>query len=110
MGCKPVPTWRGWDLLGMSITITMTKAMNENRLSEEFFNIIKEVEDREWRKCLTFHVRFPPGVAHFFTFDPRNLQAILATQFKDFQIPSSRLAAFSQLLGQGIVSDSCSNL
>ncbi len=85
----------------------MTKGMNQNRLSEETHSILKEVQEKEGRECTTFQVYFPPGELHFFTFDPRNMQAILATQFKDFQLPSSRLSAFRQLFGQGIVSDSC---
>jgi hypothetical protein len=108
--CKPVPVWRVWDLFGINMTVTMTKAMSGNRLSEEIHSILKEVQEREGRECTTFQVYFPPGLLHFFTFDPRNLQAVLATQFKDFQIPSSRLAGFRQLLGQGIVSDSCCGL
>jgi len=110
LGCKPVPVWRVWDLFGINMTVTMTKAMSGNRLSEEIHSILKEVQEREGRECTTFQVYFPPGLLHFFTFDPRNLQAVLATQFKDFQIPSSRLAGFRQLLGQGIVSDSCCGL
>jgi hypothetical protein len=110
LGCKPVPVWRVWDLFGINMTVTMTKAMSGNRLSEEVHSIVKEVQEREGRECTTFQVCFPPGLLHFFTFDPRNLQAVLATQFKDFQIPSSRLAGFRQLLGQGIVSDSCCGL
>ena len=110
LGCKPVPVWRVWDLFGINMTMTMTKAMSGNRLSEEIHSILKEVQEREGRECTTFQVYFPPGLLHFFTFDPRNVQAVLATQFKDFQIPSSRLAGFRQLLGQGIVSDSCCGL
>jgi hypothetical protein len=107
LGCKPVPVWRVWDLLGINMTVMMTKAMSGNRLSEQIDSIVKEMQEREGRKCTTFQVYFPPGLLHFFTFDPRNLQAVLATQFKDFQIPSSRLAGFRQLLGQGIVSNTC---
>ena len=110
LGCKPVPVWRVWDLFGINMTMTMTKAMSGNRLSEEIHSILKEVQEREGRACTTFQACFPPGLLHFFTSDPRNLQAVLATQFKDFQIPSSRLAGFRQLLGQGIVSDSCCGL
>jgi hypothetical protein len=110
LGCKPVPVWRVWDLFGINMTVTMTKAMSENRLSEEIYSIVREVQEREGHKCTTCQVRFPIGLSHFFTVDPRNLQAVLATQFKDFQIPSSRLAGFRQLLGQGIVSDSCCGL
>jgi hypothetical protein len=107
LGCKPVPVWRAWDLFGINMTVTMTKGMSANRLAEEIHCIVKEVQERERRECTTFQVYYPPGLLHFFTFDPRNVQAVLATQFKDFQIPSSRLAGFRQLLGQGIVSDSC---
>ena len=110
LGCKPVPVWRVWDLFGINMTMTMTKAMSGNRLSEEIHSILKEVQEREGRECTTFQVYFPPGLLHYFTFDPRNLQAVLATQFKDFQSPSSRRAGFRQLLGQGIVSDSCCGL
>jgi len=106
-GCKPVPVWRVWDIFGITTTVTMTKAMSGNRLSLEIDGIAKEVREREGRECMTMQVCFPPGLLHFFTFDPRNMQAVLATQFKDFQIPSSRLAGFRQLLGQGIVSNSC---
>jgi hypothetical protein len=108
LGCKPVPIWRFWDLFGINTTMALTKAMSRNRMSEEFKLILEEVQNREGRECKTFQVCIPPGILHFLTFDPRNLQAILATQFKDFQIPSSRLAGFRQLLGQGIVSDFCS--
>jgi hypothetical protein len=107
LGCKPVHVWRVWDLFGIKIAMTMIKAMNGNRLSEEFCSILEEMQKREGRECKTFQLFFPPGLLHFFTYDPRNVQAILATQFKDFQIPSSRLAGFRQLLGQGIVSDNC---
>ena len=104
LGCKPVPVWRVWDLFGANMTWTMIKAMNENRMSEQLHTILKEVQEREGRQLKTFQVAFPPGLLHFFTFDPRNVQAVLATQFKDFRIPVGRLAGFRQLLGQGIVS------
>lgn len=110
LGCKPVPVWKVWDLFGINMTVAMTKAMNGNRLSEQIHSIVEEVQEREGCECTTFQVYYPPGLLHFYTFDPRNVQAILATQFKDFQIPASRLAGFRQLLGQGIVSDSCCGL
>jgi hypothetical protein len=110
LGCKPVPIWQVWDLFGLNFSMKMIKAMSENRLSEEVYGMFKEVQEREGRECTTFQVCLPPGLLHFFTFDPRNLQAVLATQFKDFQIPSARLAGFRPLLGQGIVSDRCCGL
>ena len=44
------------------------------------------------------------GMRTFYTADPKNIQAILATQFKDFGLGKRRNRGFSPLLGQGIVS------
>lgn len=110
LGCKSVPFWRARDVLGITWSLTMVKAMKENRLSQQFDSMFKEVQEREGRECTTFQAFLPPGQRFFFTSDPRNMQAVLATQFKDFQLPLSRLAAFRILLGQGIVSDICRNL
>jgi hypothetical protein len=41
--------------------------------------------------------------AHF-TSDPKNIQALLATQFKDFGLGSARIGNFGPLMGDGIVS------
>jgi hypothetical protein len=39
-----------------------------------------------------------------FTVDPKNVQTILATQFKDFGLGDARNNNFKPLLGHGIVS------
>ena len=39
-----------------------------------------------------------------FTIDPKNIQAVLATQFKDFGLGDMRNGNFNPLLGHGIVS------
>lgn len=110
LGCKPTPVWRSWDLLGLGWSKVMIKAMKECRLSLQFDAFTKEMSAREGREVKTFQLAIPPGLHHFFTTDPRNLQAVLATQFKDFQLPLGRLAAFEKLLGQGIVSALCRDL
>ncbi|ERF69728.1 hypothetical protein EPUS_09348 [Endocarpon pusillum Z07020] len=56
------------------------------------------------RDCKTFRIKYPPGETWFYTFDPKNLQAVLATQFQDFQQPAARVGAFEALLGLGIFS------
>lgn len=40
-----------------------------------------------------------------FTIDPKNLQAILSTQFQDFSLGSTRRANFSPFLGHGIFTE-----
>ncbi|KAH8691155.1 cytochrome P450 [Talaromyces proteolyticus] len=42
------------------------------------------------------------GKRNLFTAEPRNVQAVLATQFNDFEIPISRQNNFWPMLGQGI--------
>ena len=37
------------------------------------------------------------------TFDPKNIQAVLATQFKDFCVGAEREKCMGPLLGKGIV-------
>lgn len=44
--------------------------------------------------------------AHF-TSDPKNIQALLATQFKDFGLGSARIGNFGPLMGDGIVGFHC---
>jgi hypothetical protein len=44
------------------------------------------------------------GGASLLTMDPKNIQTILATQFKDFGLGDTRIGNFNPLLGHGIVS------
>lgn len=104
LGCEPVPTWDRWDLLGFKMSFRAIAAMNRYRMSENVYNMFQEVSEKEGKDVLTFQLAMPPGFMHIFTVDPRNMQAVLATQFKDFQLPEGRVSGFKELLGQGIVS------
>jgi hypothetical protein len=42
------------------------------------------------------------GTENYFTTDPKNIQAILATQFEDFSLGETRRNIFYPLLGNGI--------
>jgi len=77
--------------------------MKTNRLSYAFLDRKKEMSSKIGRDCKTFRIKYPPGDTWFYTFDPKNLQAVLATQFQDFQQPAARVGAFEALLGLGIV-------
>lgn len=39
----------------------------------------------------------------YFTSDPKNIQAILATQFQDFDLGAVRAKIMGEVLGDGIV-------
>jgi hypothetical protein len=102
-GCQPAPLFRPWDVLGVHNFKTELNGMRTNRLSSTFSDRKKELSAKIGRDCKTFRIRYPPGETWSYTFDPKNLQAVLATQFQDFQLPVARVGAFEPLLGLGIV-------
>ena len=84
--------------------------MKTNRLSYAFLDRKNEMSAKMGRDCKTFRIYYPPGETWFYTFDPKNLQAVLATQFQDFQQPAARVGAFEALLGLGIVRFATQNI
>jgi hypothetical protein len=83
------------------------RGLKTNRLSYAFTSRKNEMSLKTGRDCKTFRIKYPPGETWYYTFDPRNLQAVLATQFQDFQQPEDRVGAFQALLGMGIVRFTC---
>lgn len=103
-GCQPAPLFRPWDVFGIQNFKIEINGMKTNRLSNAFLFRKKEMSAKVGRDCKTFRIKYPPGETWFYTFDPRNLQALLATQFRDFQQPAAKVGALKALLGPGIVS------
>ncbi|KAJ4365584.1 hypothetical protein N0V83_008204 [Neocucurbitaria cava] len=104
LGCRPTPLFRPWDVLGVQNFKIELNGMKTNRLSYAFSDRKNEMSAKMGRDCKTFRIYYPPGETWFYTFDPKNLQAVLATQFQDFQQPAYRVGAFEALLGLGIFS------
>jgi hypothetical protein len=104
LGCQPAPLFRPWDVFGVQNFKIEINGMKTNRLSYAFLDRKKEVSTKLGRDCKTFRIKYPPGETWYYTFDPKNMQAVLATQFQDFQQPAARVGAFEALLGLGIVS------
>lgn len=102
-GCQPAPLFRPWDVFGVHNFKTEINGLKTNRLSDAFLRRKKEMSTAMQRECKTFRIKYPPADTWFYTFDPKNLQAVLATQFQDFQQPAARVGAFEALLGLGIV-------
>lgn len=102
-GCKPAPMFLPWDIFGIQNLRMELQAMTTNRLSSSFVERKRAMSAKVGRDCKTFRIKYPPGETWFYTFDPRNLQAVLATQFHDFQQPAGRVGALEPLLGLGIV-------
>lgn len=104
LGCEPAPIFLPWDILGLQNFKIEMNGWNTNRLSVAFSDRKKQMSAKLGRECKTFRIKYPPGETWYYTFDPKNLQAVLATQFQDFQQPAARVGAFEPLLGLGIVS------
>ena len=96
LGCK-APPLRPYKLpLGIDMLQRMIKADREKRVADLLFNVYEEVGRASTWSQLFF------GIESFYTVDPVNIQAILATQFKDFALGETRRKCFAPLLGNGI--------
>jgi hypothetical protein len=103
LGCKHPPTLPSADPFGIQMAIDTTKANANKRMPTWAVGLIQEMCQTYARPCLTFYLKFPPGTREIFTVDPRNVQTVLATKFKDFELPGARVGNFGPLLGRGIV-------
>jgi hypothetical protein len=103
LGCQRAPLFRPWDVFGVQNFQIEMNGMKTNSLSYAFLDRKQEMSTKIGRDCKTFRIKYPPGETWYYTFDPKNLQAVLATHFHDFQQPAARVGAFEPLLGLGIV-------
>jgi len=95
LGCKPA-FYRSHTLpFGLDLAIRLFKADQNRRVPTEFHDIYNEVQHP------TYEQRFL-GTSGLITVDPKNIQALLATQFNDFSIGELRRNNFLPLLGNGI--------
>lgn len=104
LGCGSVPLYPSKDPLGISNlfeTIEADKAKLVPKMTERRF---QDMSARENRDVLTFRIR-QMGRETIQTVDPKNIQAVLATQFKDFELGVMRQRSLHPLLGTGIVSE-----
>ncbi|GLB05087.1 hypothetical protein AtubIFM57258_011118 [Aspergillus tubingensis] len=98
--CGSIPSYPG-DVLGINTlkeALAMDKARQVPTVTRRRVDIMSA---RENRYTTTFHFR-QLGTDVISTCDPKNVQALLATQFKDFELGQSRRNALHWLLGSGI--------
>ena len=105
LGCERPPTMANRDGLGIVNVIEIFKADKARRIPDYIKERAENFEKRTGKVMGTFSQKLlgTPGI---FTLDPKNVQAVLATQFKDFGLGELRNKVFSPLLGDGIVSGS----
>jgi hypothetical protein len=96
LGCRPPPELPSPDPLGIINTLHLVKSNNAGCLLEYIKDRWDRVSKTQGRPVLTIstHILRDP---FFMTCDPRNIQAILATQFKEFELGSIRFGTFSPL-------------
>ena len=95
-GCKPPPQRpHSWPL-GLDMVYRILKASKEKRVPDLFLELYEEMDHAAtwWQRML--------GNETILTVDPKNIQAILATQFQDFSIGEVRRGNFFPMLGNGI--------
>ncbi|KAE8371137.1 cytochrome P450 [Aspergillus bertholletiae] len=98
--CGAIPTYPG-DILGINTLKEVLRADKEKLIPTVPVRRVETLSAREGRYVTTFRFR-QVGRESIFTSDPKNMQAILATQFKDFELGHTRRQALLPLLGSGI--------
>jgi hypothetical protein len=96
LGCKSVPTFPSPDPLGIINIIRLIQSNNAGRLCAFFKDRFDTVSLQEGRTALTYQAHLARNWL-FFTCDPKNIQALLATQFKDFELGPVRAGTFGPL-------------
>ena len=96
LGCRPAPTEYNPDLLGLVNVIKTLRANSKSQVLEYIRGVFDDVSLRMNRTVYSYDT-YILGDRVFFTCDPRNIQAILATQFKDFELGKIRRGAFAPL-------------
>ena len=95
LGCRP-PLWRPYRWpLGIDIVWRLIKADRDEVVPDEMVRISDELGVSTWEQNFL-------GDPSIVTTDPKNIQAVLATQFNDFALGEVRRNNFFPLLGNGI--------
>ena len=95
LGCKPAPLIHNRLPFGLNHVRDSIRADKDKRFPDLLVDRYTLVGSRTHQYNIL-------GNEGFFTVDPKNIQAILATQFKDFSLGEFRRSVFRPLLGNGI--------
>lgn len=103
LGCEPAYQFNEFDIQGIRNVSRIIAADKKFRVPD-YLKIRVDLACATEGKNITTIDQKVLGMRSTFTVDPKNVQAVLATQFKDFGLGERRNGNFSPLLGQGIVS------
>jgi len=96
LGCKPIPIYPTRDFLGITNILDMVRANDAGRLPQHLVERVNTVCNQEGRPVSTTQLHVLRNWL-IFTHDPKNIQAILATQFDEFELGPIRFGTFSPL-------------
>jgi len=96
LGCKPPPTFPTKDFLGITNILEIIRENDAGRLPQHLVERIERVNKQEGRHVFTTQLHVLRNWL-IFTLDPKNVQAILATQFDEFSLGPIRFGTFSPL-------------
>lgn len=95
-GCRPEPRYPQKDkILGSDLFLENVKFAKQGGFLEMIKRRYARVGATTWSSRL-------PGQVFLQTIEPENVKAMLATQFKDFELPRIRKNAFAPIFGHGI--------
>ncbi|KAF2450153.1 cytochrome P450 52A12 [Karstenula rhodostoma CBS 690.94] len=103
LGCEPAPVEPRADPFALINLVKTMWAHGNNRILEYLQGTFENTSSHVNRTVYTYETDFL-GDKVLFTCDPKNIQAMLATQFKDFELGQIRTGSFAPLLGHGIFS------
>lgn len=103
LGCEPPYRFKLLDVQGIRNVMRIIAADKKSAVPQYIKNRVDNACAEEGKTITTFGMKVL-GSPSVFTTDPKNVQAILATQFKDFGLGKRRNGNFSPLLGYGIFS------
>lgn len=98
LGCLPAPRRVHKYPLAVDLTWALTQADKDKTVPAHFLELHRSMGVATW-------VQNALGSTAYFTSDPKNIQAVLATQFHDFEIGPQRRGTFLPMLGNGIFTE-----
>lgn len=104
-GClAPILGMDSGDRSGLTVLFKGLKAIRNKTYPDWMLARLDRTADKYGHTVATIHVSQPFFRKTIYTIEPQNLQAVLATQFKEFGLGIGRTDNFAPLLGNGIVS------
>ena len=101
LGCQDAPEYPGQGWFGLKHVKVMQAADKKQKFPDLLIDRQNDMSKLTGRVCSTFKFHLM-GQQFYFTSDPKNIQALLATQFDDFYLGPARRGNMIATLGDGI--------